>query len=242
MTEFRKILAIDTGSKAQAIALVDGESVVSRRYTVVRSNHSATLLRNIDDMLKQAGWERNAIDLLACGLGPGTFTGLRVGLAAAKAIAASLDRPIVGISSLRAIARPVAGLFDGPIVALTDARRGEVYCGIYGGPNSLPILDDCALTPDVLRERLLALGEPCALVGAGLQAHRELAGGWPEGFRVLSPAWNGPSAPSIAFLGRERALQPGPDDLVSLEPNYVRPSDAELNFGPTDARSSVQTV
>ena len=113
-----RALAIDTSTKAQSLALTDGDRVVARRITHVRTNHSESLLRNIDDMLAQARWGLSELDLVAAGLGPGTFTGLRVGLATAKALARS-SMPGSGRPSFST--RSSTGSSDSPIVRNDDA-------------------------------------------------------------------------------------------------------------------------
>ncbi len=237
----KRILALDTSTKSQALALVENTAPVARRLSVVRRNHSATLLRNIDDMLEQAGWSRESLDGVGVGLGPGTFTGLRVGLATAKAIARATGAALVGVGSIDAIANPVTHLFEGKVVAVADARRGEVYVAEYRrGPAGLERLSSPrAATPEEVVASL-GTGEPTVLVGPGVEAYPAFEAACEmEGVKVLPPAWNGPSSVSIAFLARQKFESHGPDDIAALEPDYVRLSDAELNFGPPDATESV---
>lgn len=236
-----RILALDTSTKSQVLALVEGSDVVARRMGRVRVNHSETLLANIDDMLRQARWKRDGIDLVTVGLGPGTFTGLRVGLATAKAIARGGDSPIVGVSSLAATANPVTSLFAGTVVALCDARRGEVYCAAYRRTDEgLGCVETPrALAPDNVRTLVATFDGPVTLVGNGLRAFEELQTWETSDVQTLPQPWDGPSSVSIALLGLTTFRTDGPDDLAALEPDYVRLSDAEVNFGPPETQSSV---
>lgn len=237
-----RILAIDTSTKMQALALVEGHAPVARRLTRVTTNHSTTLLANIDDMLTQARWSADDLDGVAVGLGPGTFTGLRVGLATGKAIARSTGAALVGVDSLAAVANPVTSLFSGPVVAVVDARRGEVYCGWFRREDDdlATMTPAHATTAEDVVARIIEADEPVVIVGNGLRAHPEAFAALDQTMvRRLPEPWDGPSSVSIAFLGRRLVEARGPDDIAGLEPNYIRVSDAELNFGPPDATRSV---
>lgn len=230
MTSLARILAIDTATRIQALALIEGDEQVARRHHSSPGNHADTLLHNINDMMRQQNWSIDDIDLVACGLGPGSFTGLRVGLANAKAIAVSANAVISGVSTLAAIARPVTALHSGPVVAAIDARRREVYVGVYQvGPNGFEAVQaDTALGPDALLSLLDSLEDP-VIVGGGAQAYFK-AGQLPGHIRSLGSGWDSPSPYSVGTLTRARVLSEGPGDLVTLEPNYIRPSDAEANL------------
>lgn len=227
-----KTLAIDTSTKTQALSLTEGGRVLARRLSVVRTNHSESLLANIDDMLRQAEWRVGDLDLVGIGLGPGTFTGLRVGLATAKAIARSSDAALVGISSLAATARPVSALFDGTIYAVCDARRGEVYVAAYRASASVfaEYRHASAQTPAALAAEIEATTGPVAIVGNGLRAFDSLQTWTRPDVTVMGPAWDAPSSVSIALLAAAELADSGPADLAALEPDYVRPSDAEANL------------
>lgn len=238
-----RVLALDTSTKSQVLALLDGDDVVARRMSRVRTNHSETLLRNIDDMMTQARWKSTDLDLCAVGLGPGTFTGLRVGLATAKALAVGSNADLVGVSSLAATARPVSALFEGAVFALCDARRGEVYCARYDvGPGRFECTFEArALAADAVIELVEAVDGPAVMVGNGTRAFDDLAVYDAPHVTRLGQPWDGPSSVSVGLLGRAEVAAHGCANIESLEPNYVRPSDAELNFGPPDATNSSLT-
>ena len=234
---FRRVLALETATPVQALALLDGEVCLEHRVLKVRYNHGSSLLQNVDQLLKSQGLTVQDIDLFAAGLGPGSFTGLRVGLATAKALARAAEKPIVGVSGLAALAYQAASFHPGrPVLAAFDARRREVFGGAYRFDEEAGLTDllaEAAFAPAEFVEaaRAFATEEsaPALLIGDGVMAYAELRAFANEaGVHHLPPALAAPSALAIAILGRRRALATGPDDLVSLEPNYLRPSDAKL--------------
>jgi tRNA threonylcarbamoyladenosine biosynthesis protein TsaB len=237
-TTFRRILAIDAATKVQAMALVEGDEVIEHRLQRARYNHSSTLIGNIDALFEAQSLKVHDVDLFAVGVGPGSFTGLRVAMAIAKALARATDKPIVGVSSLATLAHGTAILDpDAPVCAMIDARRMEVYAGLYAlRDNRLATLvDDHTTAPTSLEATLRSLIETHGhvnLVGNGPQAFPDLDLWKLEGLRVLPAFTQTPSAVSTALLARHKALTAGCDDLVSLEPNYIRPSDAEMSPPP----------
>lgn len=232
--QYRRVLAIDTATRIQTLALLDGEAVLARRLHQVKFNQASTLLRNVGDMLSQHDIGPRDLDLICVGVGPGSFTSLRVGLANAKGLARAAGCAIVGVSSLEALARPACYLHEGPVVATIDARRGEVYAGVYRGRGEdfCCLVADHTATPAALQALIEERFADDAIVasGTGVRAYPELRAWQAPKVRVLDAAWDAPSSVSIALLGRARALRDGPDDLARLEPNYIRLSDAELTW------------
>lgn len=231
MTSYSKILAIETATRHQALALLDGPSLLGECVQRVRYNHGSSLLENIDALLTAARHTPADIDLFCVGLGPGSFTGLRVGLATFKALARSADKPIVGFSSLAANAYCFARTNPDAFIAPSfDARRHEVYAGLYqwdrNSQTLRTILPDDALSPEAWALKLskLSAANHIIQVGEGPDAYPFLH----EASTVLPAALTPPSALAIALLGREKALRDGPDNLITLEPNYIRNSDAKL--------------
>jgi tRNA threonylcarbamoyladenosine biosynthesis protein TsaB len=235
-----KILAIDTSSAFAGVAVLDGPRVLVELGRTSRA-HADVLLPMVEQALAFAELEVADIELFAVGLGPGGFTSLRVGLATTKGLALAYERPIVGVGSLRAIAR---GLSSGGAtsVTFTDAQRGEVYAAAYrfdgseGTERFAPIL----AKPEVAAEAVsAAIGEgPIVVGGDGLDAHGDaLLAGLGVG-RAAGSVAGAPGAlprPRAALIGAEARLEyarRGPDDLASLEPSYVRPSDAKLPAKP----------
>jgi tRNA threonylcarbamoyladenosine biosynthesis protein TsaB len=178
-----RILAFDTATRATAVALADGATVYTRRDDPPpgqRPRHATRLLPLIDQVMAQAGVGWEEIDRIAVGLGPGTFTGLRIGVATAKALARASGIPVVGVSTLQSLALNIARSADpidhDAVVAVLDARRGEVYAGAWGARQ---VEDDCllsprAVSPEALIAVLPTLGSSPVALGEGAIAFREV--------------------------------------------------------------------
>lgn len=219
-----RVLAIDTSTLLGSVAcVVDGElrAEVSAR---VRARHGETVFTLLEQVLAHAEVERASIDLIACGLGPGSFTGTRVGVAAAKGLALALDKPLVGVSTMRALALAAPGEVLAPVV---DAHKGEVFVGVYartfeGLEERMPSAHG---PPDAMRA-LVAAHPRAVIFGSGARRY-------PEAFEAaLGPLFDAPRAAVIAFEAIEKLEREGADDRATLEPIYLRPSDAKLPGTP----------
>ena len=136
------ILAIDTATMVSSVAVADEKKLLGELTVQTRLTHSETLLPHIQQVLKMAGVAKNQLKAVAVSLGPGSFTGLRIGLGAAKAIAYGLNIPIIGVPTTEALAwhYPVPGIVTIPFI---DAQKGNVYSGIYAWQDSSTILLSC---------------------------------------------------------------------------------------------------
>ena len=215
------VLALDTATTTSAVALWrDGRVVAERRRLVTA--HSDSLLVMIDESFAEAGLMPRQLDGVACGAGPGSFTGLRIGLATAKGLCFALDKPLAMVSTLAAIA---ARAPDGRVLAVIDALKGEVYAGLFDVVGGQPERagDEGVIAP----ERLLAqLGDwqPAVVVGSGALKYPQLV---VPGARLLDSD-AGPYPADLARLGAARFLAGLADDLATATPAYLRPSEAEL--------------
>lgn len=228
------ILALDTATPCSTVALVSGtrtEGRVLASYGVSSSvTHSRRLLVAVDRLLSDGGLAREDIEGFAVGLGPGSFTGLRIGMATVKGLAAAAGKPLYGVSTLDVIA---AGCTDDNrlLCSVLDARKKEVYAAFYRTDGSgIPrrVSEIAVLSPDKLG-RLIT--EPVMMVGDGLIAYKSL---WQDQLGTLvrfAPVqhWN-PSAATLGLLAGELLEQNKPLDTASAAPLYVRASDAELNL------------
>jgi tRNA threonylcarbamoyladenosine biosynthesis protein TsaB len=237
-----RALAIDTSTDTPGVALCDGPTCVARTpidplaqpaspnvSPPVPGQHAERLLGIIDQLMTQASWKRADLELVACCIGPGSFTGVRVGVATAKGIALGLGIPIVGVGSLEVMAYAhrarVAGAADQEraLVPLLDARKGEVFWAAYAGDGALlagpghlgaaQIADLFALVP---RPKITFLGTIAARLALD------------PGSIVAAPASDRPDPFEIARLAQSKLAERGPDDLDALEPAYVRPPDITL--------------
>jgi len=218
-----RLLALETSTLAGGVALLDGDRLVAEYVLDVSVTHSERLVASVDRVLGDAGWGRGDLAALAVSIGPGSFTGLRVGVSTAKGLAVALGIPIAAVPTLDAMAACVPWAML-PVCPVLDARKGEVYASLYrweaGGHRRE--WDYEALAPDELGARLDRLGSPVIVCGDGAASVRAtVARLLPSPARVPSPA-------TVGALGVER-LRLGdvvkPADLVPL---YLRPSEAEL--------------
>jgi tRNA threonylcarbamoyladenosine biosynthesis protein TsaB len=218
-----RILVIDTATRRANVAAVQGGVVLAAAEHEGRSQHAEALFDMVRGVLAEAGWERG-VELLAVGMGPGSFTGVRVGMAAAKGLALALKVPVVGVVSLDAMAR-AAGAEHWPCAALIDAKKAEVFIAMYGadgtrteGPLHIPC-DDVA---EWLTRRSGGTGA-LTVVGEVLEGLGFEAGSWIRGHeRDL------PGSLSTATLAEEAWRRDPVDQIESLEPLYVRPPDITL--------------
>lgn len=220
-------LALDTAFQAGGVALAQGDRLLGELLQNSAATHSRRVLAAVDFLLGQLGQTRGAIDGLAVTVGPGYFTGLRIGLATAQGLALGLGAPLVGVSTLRLLAQNLAVGAGGLIWALADARRGLLYAACFRDePGGLTRLeDDMAISP----QRLLPLLRPPAVLvggGARLLAEAHLA----EGLR-LAPRWADLPRPGLlALLGAERLAAGLGRPPEAVRARYCRPSDAEVRF------------
>ena len=211
------ILAVDTSTlHAGACLWRDGRVLAERRRLV--TTHSEALLAMIDELFVEASVAPADVDAIACGAGPGSFTGLRIGLATAKGLCFALAKPLVMVSSLAALA---ARAPDGRVCATIDALKGEVYAGRFDVQGGVPALDgaEVVLAPAKLVPLLDGVD---VLVGSGAHVIKRLID-----LRVLDEE-AGPRASDVARLAALRAARGDYDDLASAAPAYIRPSEAEL--------------
>ncbi|WP_049621643.1 tRNA (adenosine(37)-N6)-threonylcarbamoyltransferase complex dimerization subunit type 1 TsaB [Frateuria defendens] len=166
------LLAIETSTEACSVALVHGEEVIARSELAPR-RHAELVLPMADALLAEAGVGRHALDAIAVGRGPGAFTGVRLGVALAQGMALALDVPVVPVSSLAALALE-APREDAAILAVIDARMGEVYAACYrrGDDGTLQPLDtERVCAPEAL---VLPAAEAWQVVGSGWAAYAEI--------------------------------------------------------------------
>lgn len=215
-----RLLAVETSTLAGGVALLDGERLRGEYLLDVRATHSERLMPAIDRLLADAGWSPGDLTGLAVAVGPGSFTGLRIGLSAVKGLALALGIPIAAVPTLDAMAAalPFAGL---PVCPVLDARKGEVYCSLYrwDGTAMRREWEYLALAPSDLAARL---SEPVILLGDGaVSIASPHARQSPPHRRVPSPA-------AVAVLGHAQLIVGRSVAAADLVPIYLRPSEAEL--------------
>ncbi len=224
------IAGIDTATIQVSVAVGGHEGVLASTQSSRARQHAEVLTPAIEFTCRQARIELSEISVVAVDLGPGLFTGLRVGVAAAKAMAHALNVPMIGVSSLDLLAFPVR-FTSRLIVAAIDARRGELFYAFYRQvPGGIQRLTDYRVgSPDDLASELLAASEECLLVGDGAVRYKEVFDGLRK-TEIVEEGLAYPSASSLVMLAHARALR---EDWVKpwdLQPLYLRRPDAEINW------------
>lgn len=216
-----RVLGIESSGERGGVALLDGERVLGTRLFEKGMVHGREIAPSIEAILKDAGLEAGAIDLIACDIGPGSYTGLRVGLAAAKGFALALKKPLIGIASLDAMADAARDLARVLCPAI-DAKWGQIYGAVY--EDGRRVTEYLAEKPDVFVTRI---PKDALVLGDALDAYGGLFRDRPRGPREL---WD-PKPETVARLGR-RLLESGVrHDAATLVPLYLRPTEAEVKFG-----------
>ena len=224
-----KILAVDTATPSCSVAVMENGRLAAELTLDRPQTHSKHLMAMIRKVLDLCGLRPEGIEGLAVTHGPGSFTGLRIGMATVKGLAAALDRPVVTVSTLHALASQ-ASFFPHIICPLIDARRNELYCSRYHRVNNeLQAVSDELVLP--VEKALGGLHEPALFIGNGAVAYRrqivEILGD-----KAVLAAQNANliRAGSVAAIARNKLDRREHEDLGSLAPRYLRKSDAEINF------------
>ncbi|MFB6375466.1 MAG: tRNA (adenosine(37)-N6)-threonylcarbamoyltransferase complex dimerization subunit type 1 TsaB [Bradymonadaceae bacterium] len=240
---YNYVLGIDTATPIQSVAVLDGDRAMEDCKRRVKFDHSSSLLLNISEGFEDHDLEVTDLDLIAVGIGPGSFTGVRIGLSLAKGLARAADLPLVGVSSLAALTYPHA-IVDSVdyVIGGYDARRREAYTGTYQytGDDFRQIDPDRLASPEEVRKRALDLAarnRQVQIVGNASEAFDELGGIHRKRVQILPPWLQGPSAIAVAMLGRRQMHDRGADSLHELEPNYIRASSAEENYQEEQAEN-----
>lgn len=229
------ILGIATSTEQVGCAIGGHEGVLASAHSAKGRRHAENLAPAIEFICDQAQIELSEIGLVAVDVGPGLFTGLRVGIATAKAIAFSLPVPMIGVSSLDLLAFPVR-FTQRLIVATIDARRGELYYAFYRQvPGGVQRISEHAVgSADDLASELLATGEDALLVGDGAHRYREAFDGLAR-VEIVDPGNSHPSAASLVQLAHAQALREDYHRIDEIEPIYLRRPDAEINWTTRDS-------
>jgi len=224
------ICGIDTATAQVSVAVGGHEGVLASTQSLRGRQHAEVLTPAIEFTCRQARIELSEISVVAIDLGPGLFTGLRVGVAAAKAMAHALGVPMIGVPSLDLLAFPVR-FTSRLIVAVIDARRGEVFYAFYRQvPGGIQRLGEHRVgSPDDLASELMATGEECLLVGDGVVRYREVFEGLKK-CELVEEGFSHPSATSLVLLAHARALREQWVKPWDLQPLYLRKPDAEINW------------
>jgi len=213
-----------------SVALTAQNLTIAEYSLYNRQTHSKRLLGQIDTIIQESavGWDE--ISAIALTLGPGSFTGLRIALSTVKGLAFALNKRLIGVNSLTALASQVYG-YTGHICPIMDARKREVYCAIYQRDiDGLPkeVMAPTVISPDILMEHI---STKTLFLGDGVAVYGERIGDRLGEQALFAPALTHFSRAAAVGLLAQKAYQNGDFlDPAAAAPIYIRPSDAEINF------------
>jgi len=238
------VLAVESSTELAGVALAD-EGGVLGTVTVARGRHHAeSITPAIEFLCRRVEVSLSALDAVGVDVGPGLFTGLRVGVGTAKALAFALERPLVGVSSLEVLAHAVATSGTTPgtlVVPVVDARRGEVFTArLRMTADGLSWeQSEVRRAPEALAAELGALGEPVVLAGDGARRYRAILGAVP-GAVFVGEALDFPPPGVLAALVHARAAGGESADPRAVLPHYLRDADTRINWATRAPRAGVE--
>ncbi|MCP3032565.1 tRNA (adenosine(37)-N6)-threonylcarbamoyltransferase complex dimerization subunit type 1 TsaB [Halobacillus sp. A1] len=219
------VLAMDTSNDVLGLSIVKNGIVAGELMTNVKKNHSIRLMPAIDQLMRDTQTKPEELDRIAVAHGPGSYTGVRIGLTTAKTMAWSLGIPVVGISSLKALASQ-GRLYEGYICPFFDARRGLVYTGLYDTKLNL-IKEEANLLMSDWLASLKDLNAPILFLSQDTALHKDMIEEYLGDQAVIADA--GYHYPSPSYLALA-AMEKEPAPLHELVPNYLRIPEAEAKW------------
>ena len=223
-----KILAFETSAKAASVAITDNGKLLGESYQNTGLTHSQTLMVMAEDLLKACNLSVKDVEAVAVAAGPGSFTGIRIGVAAAKGVAWGAELPCYGVSTLEAMARNL-GIWNGYVVPAMDARRSQVYTAVFHAEKGIlsRVEEDMAISLAELGGKIKNYEEPVFLVGDGaVLCYNTLLEEVPG--LVLPPEHRmHQRAAGVALAAQRMADDGDPGNGAELTPNYLRLSQAE---------------
>lgn len=238
-----KILGIESSSMVASVALVS-DDITMAEYTVnFKKTHSQTLLPMIDEVVSMLDLDLGTIDAIAVSGGPGSFTGLRIGSATAKGLGLALDKPLIHIPTLDAMAYGLFGT-SALLCPMLDARRNQVYTGLYHCSRNLEIIKpSCGMDIEELTEELNKRRETVIFLGDGVPVHKSRL---KESLMV--PYWFAPAhlnrqrAAAVAALGAVYFAEGKTETAMEHTPNYLRKAQAERELEEARRQGKVKEL
>lgn len=237
-------LSLDTSSLVGSLAILRDDALLGVVSTTSEENYSSRMFRHLEFLLHDLSLKLSDFDLFSVAAGPGSFTGLRVGLTAAKGWAEVFGKPVVGVSALEAVAAqavPAGSSSVSTVIPVLDARRGQIYCAFYRQTDSGLLLqgDQRVMSPEELFEEIRGLGGANGqaiiaipqpdLISAALSRFENSSAG-SSAVSIILQYVSGVLAPWIGRLAIASARRGEFSDALTLDANYVRRSDAELQL------------
>lgn len=223
------ILAIETATLVSSVALATADTLLAEITLQTKKTHSELLMPHIAKIMDMAGVSKAEITAVAVSIGPGSFTGLRIGLATAKSLAYAMNVPLVGVPTLAALAYGcfVPGAILSPIL---DAQKGNVYQALFEWQNGelKELMPATVIGIDEALSSVAQYNAPVILMGESAAAHREKIKQMDNHLALAAPHMIIPRASSVAGLGHIMIKQGIQHDVMALEPLYIRRSEAEV--------------
>ncbi|MCF0133691.1 MAG: tRNA (adenosine(37)-N6)-threonylcarbamoyltransferase complex dimerization subunit type 1 TsaB, partial [Blautia sp.] len=224
-----KILALDSSGIVASAALLENDDLLAEYTVNYKKTHSQTLLPMVDELAKMTELDMDSIDAIAVAAGPGSFTGLRIGSATAKGLGLALNRPVVSVPTLEALAY---NLFDvrGIVCPIMDARRRQTYTGIYRYEEHrlITVEDQMAVSVETLLEKLNSIGEPVTFLGDGVPVFEQIIREKLTVPYAFAPAhMNKQKASAVGALGMLYYNEGKYESAADHRPDYLRASQAE---------------
>ncbi|WBX80650.1 tRNA (adenosine(37)-N6)-threonylcarbamoyltransferase complex dimerization subunit type 1 TsaB [Virgibacillus salarius] len=222
------ILAIDTSNQVMSVAIQQNEQIIGEINTNLAKNHSVRLMPAIDQLMKDIGLMPDQLEQIVAAKGPGSFTGVRIGLSTAKTMAWALNIPIVGISSLEVLAYQ-GRFFNGLICPFFDARRGMVYSSTYQWQGTImeEIVPESNISMEDLLNKLKAYDKPVLFLSPDMHIHQEaierIVG---INAMIPEPTYHLPRASHLILASKDKPI----DSTHTLTPNYLRLAEAEAKW------------
>jgi tRNA threonylcarbamoyladenosine biosynthesis protein TsaB len=223
-----KILSVDTATPSCSVGILKAERLLAEVTSEKKQTHSRHLMKMIDAAVHMAGVRIDDMDAFAVTIGPGSFTGIRIGVSTVQGFAMALSKPVVGVSSLEALAHQ-AGPIPNLICPLLDARKDEVYAALYRFEKDglRRVIEEHVSSIEHVLSRIDA---PCLFVGNGVQVYGDLIEEKLGTQAMFSGTiLNKTRAESVARIAMQRIQTKGHENLNQLAPHYIRKSDAEVN-------------
>lgn len=223
------ILALETATSVTSVAVINEGKLAGEFFINTTKNHSQSLMPLVDSLLGFIGVDIDNISAFAAAIGPGSFTGLRIGLATVKGMGVALNKPVLGIPTLDGLAENLRGA-QGLICPILDARKNQVYTALYTSETDgmTRLTEYMAINPHQLLEKLSVHNKPVTILGDAVGVYRDI---FNEPFINFAPQGNRwPRAAQVAQLAWQRYKRSDYDNVYTLAPLYIRRSEAEIRW------------
>ncbi|WP_088044646.1 tRNA (adenosine(37)-N6)-threonylcarbamoyltransferase complex dimerization subunit type 1 TsaB [Bacillus sp. EAC] len=222
------VLAIDTSTNVMGVSLSKDDSIIGETITFINKNHSVRLMPAIDLLMKECNVKPKELTKIVVAKGPGSYTGVRIGVTVAKTLAYTLNIPIIGVSSLKVLASN-GRHFSGLVCPIFDARRNLLFTGLYDfrGKETVNIIEDCNIDRSAWVEKLKLFNEPILFIGNDVAIHKDFIKEHLKESAVFVKNNLNNQRPSELF---NCSVEEKEESIHEFSPEYLRLSEAEANW------------